>query len=106
MCGRFAMTESEEKIMNDFQIQHSELLLEPRYNISPSHDVPVIVQQEGMRRLETRQWGLIPFWAKTPKPMINARAAAASATPATSTNTASTTAPDVLALSLLQFNIK
>ena len=82
MCGRFAMTESEEKVMNDFQIQHSEVLLEPRYNISPSQDIPVIVQQDGMRRLETRQWGLIPFWAKTPKPMINARAETASEKPA------------------------
>jgi len=82
MCGRFAMTESEEKVMNDFQIQHSEVLLEPRYNISPSQDIPVIVQQDGMRRLETRQWGLIPFWAKVPKPMINARAETASEKPA------------------------
>ena len=32
MCGRFAMTENEENVMNDFQIQHSEVLLEPRYN--------------------------------------------------------------------------
>ena len=47
MCGRFAMTESEEKVMNDFQIEHSEVFLEPRYNISPSQDIPVIVQQEG-----------------------------------------------------------
>ena len=68
MCGRFAMTESEEKVMNDFQIRHSEVLLEPRYNISPSQDIPVIVQQDGMRRLETRQWGLIPFWAKPQSP--------------------------------------
>ena len=82
MCGRFAMTDSEEKIMNDFQIQHSEVLLEPRYNISPSQDIPVIVQQDGLRRLETRQWGLIPFWAKVPKPMINARAETASEKPA------------------------
>ena len=82
MCGRFAMTESEEKLMNDFQIQHSEVLLEPRYNISPSQDIPVIVQQDGMRRLETRQWGLIPSWIKTPKPMINARAETASEKPA------------------------
>ena len=56
MCGRFAMTESEEKIMNEFQIQYSEVLLEPRYNISPSQDIPVIVQQDSIRRLETRQW--------------------------------------------------
>jgi len=82
MCGRFAMTESEEKVMNDFQIQHSGVLLKPRYNISPSQYIPVIVQQDGMRRLETRKWGLIPFWAKTPKPMINARAETASEKPA------------------------
>ena len=82
MCGRFAMTESEEKVMNDFQIQHSEVLLEPRYNISPSQGITVIVQQDGIRRLETRQWGLIPFWAKAPKPMINARAETASEKPA------------------------
>jgi len=82
MCGRFAMTESEEKVMNDFQIKHSGVLLKPRYNISPSQDIPVIVQQDGMRRLESRKWGLIPFWAKTPKPMINARAETASEKPA------------------------
>ena len=82
MCGRFVMTESEEKVMNDFQIQHSEVLLEPRYNISPSQGITVIVQQDGIRKLETRQWGLIPFWAKAPKPMINARAETASEKPA------------------------
>ena len=82
MCGRFAMTDSEEKIMNDFQIQHSKIMLEPRYNISPSQDIPVIVKQNGLIRLETKQWGLIPFWAKTPKPMINARAETASEKPA------------------------
>ena len=82
MCGRFAMKDSHEKVMSDFQIKHSEVLLGPRYNISPSQDIPVIVQQDGIRRLENRQWGLIPFWSKTPKPMINARSAPASAQPA------------------------
>ena len=82
MCGRFAIKDSQEKVMSDFQIQHSEVLLEPRYNISPSQDIPVIVQQDGIRRLETRQWGLIPFWSKKPKPMINARSETASEKPA------------------------
>ena len=82
MCGRFAMIDSKKKIMNDFQIQHSEVLLNPRYNITPSQDIAVIVQQDGLRRLETRQWGLIPFWTKIPKPMINARAETASEKPA------------------------
>ena len=82
MCGRFAMTDNEEKIIKDFQIQYSEVLLEPRYNISPSQNIPVIVQQNGIRRLETRLWGLIPFWAKKPQPIINARAETASEKPA------------------------
>ena len=74
MCGRFAMTDSEEKIMNYFQIQHSEVLLKPRYNICPSQDIPVIVKRDGFRIIENRRWGLIPFWSKNPKPIINARA--------------------------------
>ena len=82
MCGRFVIKDSQKKVMSDFQIQHSEVLLEPRYNISPSQDIPVIVQQDGIRRLETRQWGLIPFWSKTPKPMINARSETCSEKPA------------------------
>ena len=82
MCGRFVMIDSQKKEMSDFQIQHSEVLLEPRYNISPSQDIPVIVQQDGIRRLETRQWGFIPFWSKTPKPIINARSETASEKPA------------------------
>ena len=82
MCGRFAMKDSQEKVMRDFQIQHSKVVLEPSYNISPSQNIPVIVQQDGIRRLETRQWGLIPFWSKTPKPIINARSETASEKPA------------------------
>ena len=73
MCGRFVMTDSVEKVMRSFEIQQSELVLEPRYNICPAQDIPVIVQQNGLRSLEMYQWGLIPFWAKKPNPMINAR---------------------------------
>jgi len=68
------MTDSEEKVMRSFEIQQSELVLEPRYNICPAQDIPVIVQHKGLRNLEMYQWGLIPFWAKEPNPMINARA--------------------------------
>ena len=81
MCGRFVMTDSEEKVMRSFEIQQSELVLEPRYNICPVQDIPVIVQQNGLRSLEMYQWGLIPFWAKEPNPMINARAETAPGKP-------------------------
>ena len=82
MCGRFAMTDNEEKVMNIFKIQHSEVFLEPRYNISPSQDIPVIVKWNDLRRLETRQWGFIPCWTKKFKPIINARSETVTEKPA------------------------
>ena len=81
MCGRFVMIESEEKVMQTFKIQQSEMMLEPRYNICPAQDIPVIVQHDGLRSLEMRQWGFIPFWSKEPTPMINARAETVSEKP-------------------------
>ena len=81
MCGRFAQIDSEDKVMSVFNILLSEMILEPRYNICPSQRIPVIIQQHGLRTLEMREWGLIPFWAKEPKPMINARAETAAEKP-------------------------
>ena len=81
MCGRFVMIEKEAKVMQTFEIQQLEIMLEPRYNICPSQEIPVIVQQEGLRILEMRQWGFIPFWAKKPKPIINARSETVSKKP-------------------------
>lgn len=75
MCGRYAQAETEATVMQTFGVQFSEVLLTPRYNVAPSQEVPVIVQESGVRRLELRRWGLIPSWAKeTGKGMINARA--------------------------------
>ena len=81
MCGRFVQIDSEDKVMSAFNILQSEIILEPRYNICPSQRIPVIIQQHGLRTLEMREWGLIPFWAKEPKPMINARAETAAEKP-------------------------
>ena len=73
MCGRFIQTDTEDKVMSGFDVLQSEIILEPRYNICPSQRIPVIIQQKGFRTLEMQEWGLIPFWAKEPNPMINAR---------------------------------
>jgi len=81
MCGRFAQIDSEDKVMSAFDILQSEITLEPRYNICPSQRIPVIIQQDGLRTLEMLEWGLIPFWAKEPNPMINARAETAAEKP-------------------------
>ena len=81
MCGRFAQIDNEDKVMSAFDILQSEMILEPRYNICPSQRIPVIIQQDGLRTLEIREWGLIPFWAKEPNPMINARSETAAEKP-------------------------
>ncbi len=51
--------------------------LEPRYNIAPTQQVPVIRTIDNQRHLDHLKWGLIPSWAKDPSigsKMINARA--------------------------------
>ncbi len=52
------------------------LVLQPRYNIAPTQQAPVILSQ-GFPELKSLRWGLIPFWAREPfdrPPLINAKA--------------------------------
>ncbi|WP_425802527.1 SOS response-associated peptidase [Desulfitobacterium sp. Sab5] len=74
MCGRFTLIDFEE-IAERFQISDDSVELKPRYNIAPSQEIPVILNQ-GSNSLAFFQWGLIPSWAKDPaigNKMINAR---------------------------------
>jgi putative SOS response-associated peptidase YedK len=51
--------------------------LRRRYNIAPSQEVPVIVQNEGVNELKSMKWGLVPSWSPDRSigdRMINARA--------------------------------
>jgi len=73
MCGRFALTDCEEKIIYSFGIRNSRVILNPRYNISRSEKIPVILEKDGLLNLEFMKWGLIPFWSKLKTPLINAR---------------------------------
>lgn len=48
----------------------------PRYNIAPTQSLPILVAEQGKRRLVSMRWGLIPRWAKDPSignRLINAR---------------------------------
>jgi putative SOS response-associated peptidase YedK len=77
MCGRFALFSHLSQIQEAFDVKEVHSELEPSYNVAPTQQVAVVVQREGVNRLETMRWGLIPFWAKDPKigsKMINARA--------------------------------
>ena len=49
----------------------------PRYNIAPSQDVPVIVQNNDHNEVKSMRWGLVPSWTSDRsigQRMINARA--------------------------------
>lgn len=76
MCGRFALHHSVDEVVNRFQIQEVLFEFPARYNIAPSQPVAAITQN-GARRLNAFQWGLVPRWAKDPSignRLINARA--------------------------------
>ncbi len=85
MCGRYSLTTPVEAVGRLFQVAERPNL-EPRYNIAPSQDAPVVRAGEaGGRRLGMLRWGLIPSWAKEARVgyrMINARAETVAQKPA------------------------
>jgi putative SOS response-associated peptidase YedK len=78
MCGRFGQTATSAELAKAFQAGWAcEEPRLPRFNVAPTHEVPVLLRQDGERVLDVFRWGLIPSWAKDPaigNRMINARA--------------------------------
>ena len=79
MCGRFSQKTNLKKFAAKLNITGSRIPeLIPRYNIAPSQEVAVIIQEKGAQpAIELLKWGLVPSWAKDPaigNSMINARA--------------------------------
>ena len=75
MCGRFTL-EPTARFYERFQIANRLERIEPRYNIAPSQEVPIIIKQSP-NKVMMMKWGLIPHWAKDSKigyKTINARA--------------------------------
>ena len=93
MCGRYVLTTPGEVLAQIFETSPPpEELLEaivPRYNISPTQQVPIIRSAPApvpaaTRELALVQWGLVPHWAKDPaigNSLINARAETAAEKP-------------------------
>jgi len=86
MCGRFTLTRSPAEIAETFGLDADETAgLEPRFNVAPTQEVPVVVAREGTRRLVRKRWGLVPHWADDPgiaARTINARIETAAEKPA------------------------
>jgi len=76
MCGRYTQTTDLETLQGRFGFVASGVTLEPRYNIAPTQEAPVVVRED-TRILKMMKWGLVPYWAKDESigyKMINARA--------------------------------
>lgn len=79
MCGRYTLKENKEQVASwlDAVLEGFEDY-EPNYNVAPSNEMPVMVDDKSRQRLVYPfRWGLLPFWAKEQKTsysMINARA--------------------------------
>ena len=64
MCGRYGESKILEQVKGKVPFFRAEMMeLKPRYNIAPTQNAPVIVNQ-GEPVLKEMRWGLIPFWAK------------------------------------------
>ncbi len=76
MCGRFSRKATLQAIIDEFEIDEVNGMIEPGYNVAPGQEVAVILKDDS-RKLGLLKWGLIPSWSKDPKigyRMINARA--------------------------------
>ncbi len=84
MCGRYTLTVNASVLAELFEIEPP-TELQPRYNIAPTQQVPIIrSDEEGIREWAAVRWGLIPFWAEDEticNRLINARAETAADKP-------------------------
>ena len=100
MCGRYASSRRPEDLVEEFEIDRSEVkeTLAADYNVAPTKEVYAVLerpprgspevpeQDRGVQRqLRVLTWGLVPSWAKDPaigSRLINARMETADEKPA------------------------
>ena len=73
MCGRYAASREASEIGDWFQVEElpsSELA--PRFNVAPTSEVYIVVDEDKTRRLTVARWGLIPSWSSDAKPSFRA----------------------------------
>jgi len=88
MCGRYSIRTRMPLLEERFDLAPTGLELEPRSNLAPGQQGPVVITAGGgedRRELKLMRWGLIPSWAKEARvgyKMINARAESVDRSPA------------------------
>ena len=76
MCGRYAFLLPPEAMAALFKVLN-EVEYPPRYNITPTQPIIVVLERQGKRTTELFRWGFVPGWVKDPREfslLINARA--------------------------------
>lgn len=64
MCRRFSMSAGLDDIKQYFGVNRVMYFYKSRYNISPTQNMPVIIQETNGRTLDEIRWGLVPYWGK------------------------------------------
>ncbi|MEO7359552.1 MAG: SOS response-associated peptidase, partial [Gemmatimonadaceae bacterium] len=65
MCGRFGLGNPERLDLLMRRLSFPAILgVSPRFNITPSQAVPILLNLDGARTTWMAQWGLVPSWAK------------------------------------------
>ena len=67
MCGRYELNDAPAKVGSRYRIEPGDLDFVANADIRPTDTNPVVVGRNGVRRLEMRRWGFVPYWAKDPK---------------------------------------
>src|SRR5262245_43399206 len=76
VCGRFVRQIFIDTIVDEFGVQEVSCDLNPSYNVAPTQQVAVIIE-DGVKQLVSVRWGLVPSWAQDlsgGSKLINARA--------------------------------
>ena len=92
MCGRYAIGPVPGPAWADIneafgrEVEAQLAALKPMFNIAPTMQIPIIVQDRGTREITARvaRWGLVPHWwkeLKLPSNTINARSEEAAVKP-------------------------
>ena len=86
MCGRYAAAREAGEVADWFEVEQLPVTELPRrYNVTPTSEAYIVVDDDGVRALQIARWGLIPSWSKDAtraSRMINARSESVAEKPA------------------------
>jgi putative SOS response-associated peptidase YedK len=75
MCGRYSLYDFADA-QTRYGITGKAIMAEENFNVAPGQYMPVIIIENGHKKIISMKWGLIPSWAKDIKigyKLINAR---------------------------------